>query len=263
MKSMTLLMFTAMLLLAIAPATTFADRGGGSIRAAGRSAPAPARAEPARAEPARAEPSRAQPSRAEPARNEPSRAEPSRVEPARVEPGRGPEVRRDDHVAEPDRRPVDTRRDWDEHDVEVQHGGGFAHGEHVRGERFHDLGHHVAVFFNNQNYFYDDDGNYYLQQGADYVDVQPPVGAVVPSLPPGVITIPSGAATYYYFDGVFYLQQGNAFAVVNPPPGIVVPELPVGANQVIVNGNVFYQFGGLNYQPSIQNGITVYTVTPM
>jgi uncharacterized protein DUF6515 len=50
---------------------------------------------------------------------------------------------------------------------------------------------------------------------------------------------------------------------VNPPPGIVVPDPPSGANQVVVNGNVYYQFNGFNYQPSIQDGVTVYTVTPM
>ena len=64
-------------------------------------------------------------------------------------------------------------------------------------------------------------------------------------------------------DGVFYLPQGNVFTVVNPPPGIVVPDLPAGASQVIVNGNVCYQFNGLNYQPSVQSGVTVYTVTPL
>ena len=49
--------------------------------------------------------------------------------------------------------------------------------------------------------------------------------------------------------------------MVNPPPGIVVPTLPAGATQVVINGTVVYQFGGFNYTPSLQGGVTVYTVT--
>jgi hypothetical protein len=174
-------------------------------------------------------------------------------------------VHRDVH-APPPRVEVRDHRDWDDHDVEVAHGGGFAHGEHVRiirGQHFHDLPHHIVVPFNNVSYYFDDDGNFYLPQGGEYVDVQPPVGAIVPALPPGAIAVTTGPTTYYYLDGVFYVPQGSAFAVVNPPPGIVVPELPDGANQIVVNGNVVYQFNGFNYQPSIQDGVTVYTVTPM
>ena len=70
-----------------------------------------------------------------------------------------------------------------------------------------------------------------------------------------------GPTTYYFLDGAFYVPQNGAFAVVNPPPGLVVPALPAGANQVVINGNVIYQFNGFNYQPSLQDGVTVYTVS--
>jgi hypothetical protein len=29
----------------------------------------------------------------------------------------------------------------------------------------------------------------------------------------------------------------------------------------VIDGIVYYQFNGFNYQPSIQDGVTVYTVT--
>jgi hypothetical protein len=77
------------------------------------------------------------------------------------------------------------------------------------------------------------------------------------------VSIAAGPTTYYYLDGIFYVAQNDSFAVVNPPAGIIVPDLPSGANQVVVNGNVCYQFNGLNYQPSVQDGVTVYTVNPM
>jgi len=32
---------------------------------------------------------------------------------------------------------------------------------------------------------------------------------------------------------------------------------------IVSNGVVYYQFNSFNYQPSIQDGVTVYTVTPM
>jgi hypothetical protein len=216
--------------MALTPAATLADRGGGSIRAAGR-APAPSPRAPVHSEPSHA----------------------------------APDVHPDVH-APPPHVAAPAHPDWDDKDEDIQHGGGYAHGTPVRairGQRMHDLPHHISIIFNNENYFYDDDGNYYQQQNGDYVVVQPPVGAIVTFLPPGVATVAAGPTTYYYLDGVFYVAQDNSFAVVNPPSGIVVPDVPSGADQVIVNGNVCYQFNGIRYQPSIQDGVTVYTVTPM
>ncbi len=227
-------------LLALTPSATLADRGQGSIRAAARPTPAPPRPAPAPPPPRPA----------------------VHVEPPHV----ASEVRPDVHVQPPPQVKAPAPRDWDDNDEDIHHGGGFAHGAPVRairGQRVHDLPQHVSIIFNNQNYFYDDYGNCYQQQDGDYVVVQPPVGAVVPALPPGIVTVVVGPTTYYYLDGVFYVAQDNSFAVVNPPPGIVVPDLPAGANQVVVNGNLCYQFDGFNYQPSIQDGVTVYTVTPM
>ena len=221
-------------LLLIAPATTRADRGGGSIRAAGRTASEVR----------------------ETGRGEPNRVEPRREEPARV----APEVRPEARAA-----PPSVRRDWDDHDVDVHHGGGFAGRSPVyivRGHRVHDLPHYRSVRFGNRVYFCDDDGNYYVQDGADYVVVQPPIGVGLPSLPPGTVAIAFGPTTYDYADGIFYVAQNGGFTVVNPPPGIVVTELPTGAAQVVVNGNVCYQFNGFYYAPSVQDGLTVYTVTP-
>jgi hypothetical protein len=227
-------------MIALATATTFADRGRGSIRAEARPAPA-ARAEPARAEPARAEPARAEPAR------------PARV----VHPDVRPAPARDEPA----------RRDWDAGDEDVRHYGGFAPPvpDHVfRGARFRALpDRHFDVVWNNQHYFWDFGGGYYLlQPDGEYVVVQPPVGVLVPDLPVGAVPIALGPTTYYYLDGVFYVAQPNGYAVVNPPPGIVVPVLPTGAAQVVISGTVVYQFGGFNYTPSLYGGVTAYTVTP-
>jgi hypothetical protein len=122
----------------------------------------------------------------------------------------------------------------------------------------------VNLFFNRIAYFLDDTGAYYQQQpDGEYLVVQPPVGVVVAALPSGVTPIAVGPTTYDYLDGVYYVAQPNGFAVVTPPPGIVVPSLPTGAAQVVINGTVEYRFDGFNYQPSIQDGVTMYTVTPV
>jgi hypothetical protein len=218
-------------LIAVASTQLFADRGRGSIRAA-----------PARVE----------------VRQNPVRA-PERV------PERAPvEARRDVHV-EPAH--VDARRDWDDNDEDGRHFGGFGGNVAVhvnRGDHFHALpAHHFDVDFNHHHYWLDDTGVYYdLLADGEYVAIQPPVGIVVQSYPTDSIPIQVGPTTYFYVDGVFYVAQPGGFAVVSPPPGIVVPALPTGAAQAVINGVVVYQFNGFNYQPSLQDGVTVYTVNP-
>ena len=150
----------------------------------------------------------------------------------------------------------------------MHHFGGWGNGEPIRitrGQHIHVLPQrYVTVAFGNASYFYDGDGIYYQPQSdGDYVVVQAPVGAIVPYLPSGIVTIPVGPTNYYYLDGVFYVQQDSGYAVVNPPPGIVVPQAPSDADQVVINGTVVYQYNGFNYAPSIQDGVTVYTLTPM
>jgi len=223
------------LFLALIPAAALADRGQGSIRASARPAAPPQRDVRAQAPRAALE--------------------------AR------PDVHPDAHPVPPPHIDVQVRRDWDDNDDDPKSWGEFAHGvpgRVIRGQRVHELPlSHRVIVINNQNYDYDDGGYYYLQQSdGDYVVVQPPVGAVVPALPDGVAPIVVGTTTYDYIDGVFYVAQDDSFAVVNPPPGIVVPTLPTGAAQAVINGNVLFQFNGFNYQPSIQDGVTVYAVTP-
>jgi len=243
-------------LLALTPAMSLADRGRGSIRGADRAAPEPERAPERAPEPDRAPPP---PDRA------PDRA-PDRV-PDHPEPLQRPDIQHPGPVGPPPHVDVPGHRDWDDNDEDARNFGGFGHGavvRAIRGQRLHDLPpSHRDIFFNNIHYFCDDDGVYYLAQpDGEYLVVQPPVGVTLAALPAGVTGIVVGPTTYYYLDGVFYAEDMNGFAVVSPPPGIVVPALPTGATQVVINGVVTYQFDGFNYQPSIQDGVTAYTVTP-
>jgi hypothetical protein len=233
-------------------AISLADRGGGSIRGSDRPAPPPRAPEPRHDDRPAPPPDQGRP---QPDRPQPDHPGPDRPEP----PHPGP-----DHAPPP---PDHGRGDWDDHDEDPGHWGGYGHGtppHFAWGQRFHDLPHHIVVFFNNVNFYFGDDGACYQQQpDGEYLCVQPPVGCVVPALADGAITLSFGDGTYYYIDGVYLVAQDNGYAVINPPFGIVVPVLPSAATQLVFKGVVFYQFNGYNYTPSIQDGVTVYTVTPI
>lgn len=103
-------------------------------------------------------------------------------------------------------------------------------------------------------------GSYYETGPSGYVVVQPPVGVVVPDLPPGAETVPAGPNMFYYAGGAFYAPnpQGG-FVVIAPPLGVTVDTLPPGATPVSINGMMYYQAGGVYFLPMMQNGVTVYT----
>ena len=73
---------------------------------------------------------------------------------------------------------------------------------------------------NGGRYFYN--GGVWFQPFGDQFEViVPPLGAVVPFLPPSYVTLWLSGAPYYYANGTYYApapaQQG--YVVVAPPPG--------------------------------------------
>jgi hypothetical protein len=59
---------------------------------------------------------------------------------------------------------------------------------------------------------------WYQQAGPGYVVVRPPVGVVVPVLPPAYSTVWAGGFPYYYADDVYYsAAPGGGYVVANPP----------------------------------------------
>ena len=146
------------------------------------------------------------------------------------------------------------------HDVQVDiPRNHFWHG-FAYGARHHSLRQgYYPLLVNGAPFFYDD-GIYYQQAGSDYLEVYPPTGAVVQSLPDGAMAIEAGDSTYYYAGGAFYVQQSSGFVIIAPPLGLAVPELPPGAVQVSVNGSLAYQFNGISYQPVFVNGVTQYVI---
>jgi hypothetical protein len=207
-----------------------------------------------------------------------SRSEPAaRSEPAREPVERAPAfVDRADHgsIRHVDtnvtQRPVSAPRDFGAQqqvivhrdvnaDVNVRRGGS----EFAFGARRHRLREGYArLLVNNQPYYYDD-GIYYQQEGDDYQEVYPPVGADIAQLPDGAVEIDAGNLTYYYAEGAFYVEQDGGYVVAPTPIGVTVPEVPPGAVQVSFNGGIAYQFNGIYYQPVFVDGVTQYmTVLP-
>jgi hypothetical protein len=152
---------------------------------------------------------------------------------------------------------------------------GFYAGHHGWGHWWHPVGFFlttlavtaVVVSVANKDYYYDQ-GVYYQKSTKSggttgYVVVQAPVGAKVPTLPPGnsPVTV-AGGQTFYYYSGVFYAQDTDKqhYVVVQAPAGAVVPALPDGAKTENVNGGLEYVYGGVHYDPVFVNGQTEYAV---
>ena len=77
------------------------------------------------------------------------------------------------------------------------------------------------------NYFFHG-GVWFRPYGPRFVVVLPPIGIVLPLLPPAYASLWIGGAPYYYANGLYYAPAPGGYAVVAPPPGYDVAQ-PVPA----------------------------------
>jgi len=75
--------------------------------------------------------------------------------------------------------------------------------------------HHRIVYKGNPYYF--SGGRFYRRANGVYVTIAAPIGAVVPTLPGGFVTIGAGPARYFYFGGVYYRAVADGYVVINKP----------------------------------------------
>jgi hypothetical protein len=120
-------------------------------------------------------------------------------------------------------------------------------------------GNAIRFSIGNQWYYYDD-GCYYLPSNGGYSVVPPPIGAVVGYLPDGYETTMVGNDTFYYYGGAFYVANGQGYQVVAAPPGAVVTQIPVGAIDQTINGEDLLVYNNTYFQPISQNGQDAYEV---
>lgn len=69
---------------------------------------------------------------------------------------------------------------------------------------------------NGNTYFYSA-GRFYRQHNGLYVYITAPLGAIVPALPGGYVTVGIGASSYFYNAGVYYRKAQAGYIVIEEP----------------------------------------------
>jgi hypothetical protein len=69
-------------------------------------------------------------------------------------------------------------------------------------------------------------GIWYRPYQSRFIIVSPPIGAIVPFLPPYYTIIWVGGTPFYYANDVYYAQRGDGYMVVEPPQGEVSKVAP-------------------------------------
>ncbi len=94
--------------------------------------------------------------------------------------------------------------------------------------------HRVVPYRGTKYYFHD--GVWYRPSGSRFVVVLPPVGLVIPFLPPFYTTIWVGGLPYYYAGGVYYVwrPEERVYVVSDPPPETEVSEQAAVPDQLYV-----------------------------
>lgn len=91
------------------------------------------------------------------------------------------------------------------------------------------------IRYHDRSYFYFS-GTWYLPSGPSYVVVRPPVGIVVPVLPPFYTTIWFSGVPYYYANDVYYVWRPDlsGYEVTEPPTDISSQPPPLVADELYI-----------------------------
>lgn len=74
----------------------------------------------------------------------------------------------------------------------------------------------IAVTFRSGRFFFHS-GVWFQPAGPGFVVVRPPVGIVVPVLPPAYTTVWAAGVPYYYANDVYYIEKPGGYGVTAPP----------------------------------------------
>lgn len=94
---------------------------------------------------------------------------------------------------------------------------------------------HFIIRYHDKPYFYGD-GIWYLRTGTHFIVTLPPLGIVVPFLPPFYSTIWISGVPYYYANNVYYVWQPerNGYVVTTPPEEINEQETQMLPEQLFI-----------------------------
>lgn len=106
----------------------------------------------------------------------------------------------------------------------------------------------VALHFRGSAFWFHA-GVWYRHVGAHYVVVRPPIGIIVPVLPPAYSIVYYSGMPYYYADSIYYVQQPGGYEVVAPPPEAAAPS--AGAPPAAATGTWYYCDSAKGYYPYV------------
>ncbi len=75
----------------------------------------------------------------------------------------------------------------------------------------------LSVAYGRANWYFHS-GIWYRPYGSAFIVSLPPLGIVVPLLPPAYTTVWLDGSTYYYANGIYYSAAPGGYTVVAPPP---------------------------------------------
>ena len=105
-----------------------------------------------------------------------------------------------------------------------------------RGHAVKELPHNYRVFNYRRSNYYFHDGIWYQPARIGFTIILPPVGLVLPLLPPFYTTIWVSGTPYYYADGVYYLWRADdrVYVVTDPPPEDKVAPEPATPDKLFI-----------------------------
>lgn len=91
------------------------------------------------------------------------------------------------------------------------------------------------IRFRNHDYYYQQ-GIWYRPSGIRFVISAPPIGIIVPTLPPFYATVWVSGIPYYYANDVYYTWRPNrnGYVVTQPPAEIIKEEPPLIADELFI-----------------------------
>jgi len=92
---------------------------------------------------------------------------------------------------------------------------------------------HQRLVHNGHTYFYNA-GRFYRQSNGLYFSISAPLGAIIPSLPQGIVTVGVETNRYFYGGGVYYRKAPSGYVVIEEPQEAQSVLASDGADKLIV-----------------------------
>lgn len=117
----------------------------------------------------------------------------------------------------------------------------------------------IIISIHNARYHYYN-GVFYEPYHGGYRVIGAPIGAVIPVLPPGYITVTGGPGTCFYYGGCFYAPYEDSYEVIAAPPGVIIYNLPDGCVSVNMGSVTYLRYNGIYFMPTEVDGQSAYEV---